>query len=99
MELRVKYQHGAGSVLDIVFQPYLYGDDKMQHTFIWGSLSNQGGIYKLMLQNIEAVELTSTRFEIDKKACYYYSLEQEFWSIAPDFDQQNQIWTGSHIGE
>lgn len=96
--LSLKIKHGLGNSIEVDFDPYIYGDDTMQYRFLWGYLVHNRLTYKFRVADIVSAKLTEDKFKIIDYAWYYYSLEEEFWNIAPDFETMNNIYTGSHIG-
>ena len=93
--LSLTIKHGLGEKIDIEIEPYIYGDDTMQYSFVWGYLSFSRLFYKLRFDSIEKATILKKEFGILPNAVYYYTLEEELWEIISGFDQ---LYLDSHIG-
>lgn len=74
--LVITLEHGLGEIVEIRLDPYIYGEDTYQRSFVWG-LNNSLHCYKYYLDWVKAVRLEGGRFKKDKNAVYYYAMEEE----------------------
>jgi hypothetical protein len=84
-ELLLTVKHGLGDELEVPFQPYIQGQDKMQYEFVWGYLSYSMVFYKLYIENIISAKLTDVTYTVLPNACYQYALEEEHYAVLQDF--------------
>lgn len=81
-KLEMKVMSGSGGAVDVEFDPYIYGSDAMQFSFIWGYLPFNNLIYKFRLSDIIALKLLDKQFTVVDWAVYYYSCDEELWLLA-----------------
>ena len=75
--IKIKLKHGLGNEIELLFEPYIYGTDTMQHEFVWGFLPESLFHYRLMADFIISAKLTNTKFEVQFDSIYLYSIEEE----------------------
>ena len=75
----IKFKHGVGEELTLPFDPYIYGDDTMQYSFVWGYLPQNNLYYKFMFDIVTSVKLTPDKFSVKDDAVYLYAIEEEHW--------------------
>ncbi|MDN4165038.1 hypothetical protein QWY31_05960 [Cytophagales bacterium LB-30] len=84
LTIKVKMKHGLGDNLEIEIDPYIIGSDLMQYDFIWGYISHSRTFYKLMLNFVQSIKLTSKNFKTLPKTVYLYSNEEDHYESVDD---------------
>jgi hypothetical protein len=96
--LLIKMKYGLGNELEVEFDPYIYGSDIMQYGFIWGFLPWNRLYYKLMVDFIISIEKTNKKFELNTKAMYINSSEEEFYaSLKEMYEPQVRVFSQGYV--
>lgn len=95
--LKLKTKHGTGSEIEVELDPYMYGEELMQHVYVWGHLPYSNKQYRFRLDDILEAEITNQKFEVMSWAAYYNSLEEEYWDVVEGFHER--IFVGNHLGD
>jgi len=92
IEIEIEYLYGLQSdkrtvneFTTVHLQPYIYGDDIFQYSFVWGYLPDRKVCYKFLLDNIRKVVLTKTNYKVVPEVSYQYSLEEEHYDVLQGF--------------
>lgn len=84
-QVNIKMLYGLGNEISIEFQPYIYGQDIMQFSFVWGYIPFNRVFYKIHLDNIKSVQVTEITYTVLPGAIYMWSLEEEHYSVLVGF--------------
>jgi hypothetical protein len=85
-ELLLKIKYGLGSELEILLEPYIYGEDIMQYEFVWGCINQNKTFYKVYLNIILEATINEEVFPIVLNAVYLYSTGESHFEILDGFD-------------
>lgn len=96
--LELKVIHGLGDSIDLDFDPYIYGDDIMQHGFIWGFLPHNLLIYQFRISDVVSARLSEEKFEVAADVYRYYCLEEEHYHSCSGQIKMSLAINGSHNG-
>ena len=55
----------------VVVDPYIYGDDLFQESFVWGWIEHNGTCYKFYLDKIQDLKVSIKPFEIEYSSICY----------------------------
>jgi hypothetical protein len=93
--LLLTVEHGLGQVIEIRFDPYIFGQDTWQRYFVWG-LDSSLHCYKYYLDWVKNVKLEGSEFKVDPHAVYYYSIDEEHYACVENPEVNHYAY--SHLG-
>lgn len=75
--LIIKPSDDATENIEVFMQPYVYGHDVLQYSFVWGYLSHNGVFYKILTDWIISAETIEIPFSAQEDAVYEQSPGEE----------------------
>lgn len=88
IELILTTKNGLGDkTVEVIFQPYIYGCDKMQNEFIWGFLPYSMSFYKFDISNIDSLELTGDSYTVLSAAYYRCAAREKHYAVIQGFNK------------
>ncbi len=92
--MRLTIKSGIGGIIEIDFDPYIYGSDIMQYEFLWGYMPKSKLFYKMRVDSIVEAKTTNDNFIMQNDTLYLFAIEEEHWNhIKPILEKPVKIYS------